>query len=74
MKKKFIFVGRMLGIAFVINGLLFFASKSYLTRSVFTPILVMGPVAVSGILAVVVSEISDKRRDKKNEEKIQRND
>lgn len=71
---KLLFVGQMLGMASIIMLVLFVASKTYETKSILTFFLPLGPIAGSGILAVIVSEIADKRREKKNEEKFQKND
>ena len=70
---KMLFVGQMLGMASIIMLVLFIASRAYETKSILTFFLPLGPVAGSGILAVIVSEIADKRREK-NEDKIQKND
>jgi len=71
---KLLFVGQMLGMASIVSLVLFIASGAYETKSFLTIFLPFGPLAGSGILAVIVSEIADKRREKKNEDKIQKND
>jgi len=70
MKKKFIFVGKMLVVAWVLQLILFTTGGNYAPGRLWVTLLVMGPVAGSSILAVIVSEISEKRRVKKDEKEF----
>lgn len=67
MKEKFILVGKLLFVAWVIQFVLFRFGGDYQPQNLYAIILTMGPVAGSCILAVIVSEIADKKRREKNE-------
>jgi len=71
---KIIFVGQILGIVMFIFLILYAVSGAYETKNILTYFLPLSPLAGSGILAVVISEIIDKRREKRNEDKNKKND
>jgi len=73
MKEKINLVLRLLVIAWLAQLALFTIGGTFEIKNLWITVLTLGPVAISCLLAIVVSEISDKRREKnvqKNEEKV----
>lgn len=64
MKQKLKLVGILLFVSWVVQFSLFTIGGEFHAEKLYITFLTMGPVAVSCILAVIVSEISDKRRKK----------
>jgi len=71
LKEKFVLVGRLLLIAWVGQLALFTVGGNFQIKNLWITIITLGPVAVSCLLAIVLSEIETRRKQnvQENEEK-----
>ena len=63
----------MLVIAWIVQLALFVYGGIYTGHNLLITLVTMVPLAGSAVLALIVSEIADKKREEKNEDKLERN-